>query len=47
MYRDRQTGAPVLNETEARQAGRVGLIRILVGSLGLALVVAAGLVLYY
>jgi hypothetical protein len=47
MHRDRKTGAPVLNETEARQASRVGLIWVLAGSLGLALAVAIGLVQSY
>jgi hypothetical protein len=47
MYRETRTGAPVLNEVEARQARRVGLIWVLAGSLALALLAAAGLALYY
>jgi hypothetical protein len=34
MDRGRQTGAPVLDTTEARQASRVGLIWVLAASLG-------------
>ena len=47
MHRDRKTGAPVLEETEARQARRVGLIWVLTISLGLALAVAVGLAQYF
>lgn len=47
MDRDRKTGAPVLDETEARQASRVGLIWVLTVSLGLALLVALALFGYF
>jgi hypothetical protein len=47
MQRDTQTGAPILNKVEARQARRVGLIWVLTISLALAALVAAGLALYY
>ena len=47
MHRDINKGAAVLNKTEARQASRVGLIWVLVGSLGLALFVALGLLQYF
>lgn len=47
MDRDRESGAPVLDKTEARQAGRVGLIWVLAGSLALALLVALGLIQYF
>lgn len=43
MHTDKKTGATVLNKTEARQAGRVGLIWVLAVSLGLALFVGLGL----
>jgi hypothetical protein len=47
MHRDEKTGEPILNATDSRQANRVGLIWVLAGSLGLALVVAIGLAGYF
>lgn len=47
MQRDKQTDAPVLNETESRQASRVGLIWVLAGSLALVAVVAFALAGYF
>ena len=47
MHRDDKTGVPVLNETESRQASRVGLIWVLAVSLGLALVAALALAGYF
>lgn len=47
MHQDKNTDGPVLNETESRQARRVGLIWVLVGSLVLALVVALLLAGYF
>ena len=47
MDKGRQTGAPVLDTTEARQASRVGLIWVLAASLGLALLAALALFEYF
>jgi hypothetical protein len=47
MQEDKQTNAPVLNETESRQARRVGLIWVLAGSLALVVVVGFLLAGYF
>lgn len=39
--------APIVTKTEARQGQRVGLIRVLVASMSLALVAGIGLAVYY
>jgi predicted nucleic acid-binding Zn ribbon protein len=47
MQEDRKTDAPVLNETESRQARRVGLIWVLAGSLALVVIVGFFLAGYF
>lgn len=42
-----ETGTAVLNKTEARQAQRVGLLWILLGSLGLASLATIALLVYF
>ena len=39
--------APIVTKTDARQGQRVGLIRVLVASMSLALVAGMGLAVYY
>lgn len=46
MDRDRETGAPILSTTEARQAERVGLIWVLVASLAFLATIAVAVGLY-
>jgi hypothetical protein len=43
MYKDKKTGAPILSSTEARQAERVGLIWVLVGSLAFVAIIAVAI----
>jgi len=46
MDRDKATGAPILNPTEARQAERVGLIWVLVASLAFLALVAMSIAIF-
>ena len=47
MEDDRRRTPDVLDKVESRQARRVGLIWVLIGSLTLAAIVGLGLAIYY